>query len=426
LLTELQARRRVWELREPEFYAKHGHRSILPTSDRVRCRAPKGPWRRGRSGSRSPRWPGSPPPWQRRGIRGAADAFLAGTPKAARLGREAFAAQLGRTLATRGVVPLDGSALRRLDRIDTVVLDSDVLVTGRAAVGPVVAFDEERVEELRAVAEGLLDPDDTTAERSEGHWSLRPFDAIAATGDGGAPGVTLPRGAKVRADEQRRAGARPLGLVEDIVLVAVVGAVAELEPGAEVVVEAVRRSGHRFVIAGDKGNVCSRFDPDLCVPRGKPLGAAIRALQAEDAAVLAIGRRGKMGLSAADVAAGITRATGRPPWGADLVFGHELAESAILIDATTVAAEVSGRSGRFALGGSGPWCPGCTHRTAGQRGRPGADHGQRRRRRIADLGYVGGGPARAASPPGRGGSNAMALLWTQPKRSARSTPVRMA
>jgi cation-transporting P-type ATPase I len=71
--------------------------------------------------------------------RRAAALALAAVPKAARVGREAFATGLVRLLSRRGGVVLDSVALRRLDRVDTVMLDVD-------AVGP------EVVEALAAVA----------------------------------------------------------------------------------------------------------------------------------------------------------------------------------------------------------------------------------------------------------------------------------
>ena len=40
----------------------------------------------------------------------------------------------GRELATRDVIVLDSEALRRLDRVDVVVLDAAVLTTGRVAL----------------------------------------------------------------------------------------------------------------------------------------------------------------------------------------------------------------------------------------------------------------------------------------------------
>ncbi len=55
--------------------------------------------------------------------------LLIGVPPAARLGRDAFAATLARELACRGVVPMDPGVFRRLDRVDTVLVDERLLST---------------------------------------------------------------------------------------------------------------------------------------------------------------------------------------------------------------------------------------------------------------------------------------------------------
>ena len=49
-------------------------------------------------------------------------------PKAARLGREAFAAELARLVGRRGLLVMDRQALRRLDRVDTLVVDGRLLL----------------------------------------------------------------------------------------------------------------------------------------------------------------------------------------------------------------------------------------------------------------------------------------------------------
>jgi cation-transporting P-type ATPase I len=49
-------------------------------------------------------------------------------PKAARLGREAFAAELARLVGRHGVLVMDRQALRRLDRVDTLVIDGRLLL----------------------------------------------------------------------------------------------------------------------------------------------------------------------------------------------------------------------------------------------------------------------------------------------------------
>lgn len=69
----------------------------------------------------------------RSGLRRAASVALAGTPKAAVLGVDAFAAELHRVLVDRGVVCFDRGVLRRLDRIDCVLVDGAVLRVGDGA-----------------------------------------------------------------------------------------------------------------------------------------------------------------------------------------------------------------------------------------------------------------------------------------------------
>ncbi|WP_257004433.1 HAD-IC family P-type ATPase, partial [Streptomyces sp. SA15] len=56
--------------------------------------------------------------------------LTAGTPRAPRLGRESFISSVARAVSDRGALVLRPEALRRLDRIDTVVLDARVLATG--------------------------------------------------------------------------------------------------------------------------------------------------------------------------------------------------------------------------------------------------------------------------------------------------------
>ena len=62
-----------------------------------------------------------------RNPRRTANLLLAGLPRAARLGVEGFATQLDRIFAGRDVMVMDPAVLRRLDLIDTVVIDAPVL-----------------------------------------------------------------------------------------------------------------------------------------------------------------------------------------------------------------------------------------------------------------------------------------------------------
>ena len=127
LYGELVARRRAWERREPELCEKPTAGGITPPpSDPRPCPVPRGPVETYADRA----WFGSLAGFglafaiTRRMDRAIA-ALYAGLPKAGRLGREAFAAQLGRSLADRGVIPLDPSALRMLDRVDCLLVEAD-------------------------------------------------------------------------------------------------------------------------------------------------------------------------------------------------------------------------------------------------------------------------------------------------------------
>ncbi|GAB2714110.1 HAD-IC family P-type ATPase [Nocardia thraciensis] len=69
-----------------------------------------------------------------RGLGDAADAAVSGVPKAARAGRETFAATLAVALSARGALTLDPRLWRRLDRTSAVVVDHRVLRGRRPVV----------------------------------------------------------------------------------------------------------------------------------------------------------------------------------------------------------------------------------------------------------------------------------------------------
>ena len=74
-----------------------------------------------------------------RSFQRATAALFGGLPRPARLGREAFAAELSRSLAERGVLVLDREVLRRLDRVDCLVLHGDLVKRQEFVIGAVSA-----------------------------------------------------------------------------------------------------------------------------------------------------------------------------------------------------------------------------------------------------------------------------------------------
>ena len=351
VLGELRARRHAWARREPEFYARHSDTPIDPPDLPPRPEPlPDGPIERWMSLAGQAGLAASGAAFAvTRSPRRSADLLLASTPKAARIGREGFAAHLGRTLAYRGVVPLDASALRRLDRIDTVVVDADVVLTGDLTLhGVVTPRGEPGGDELLAAAERLFDPRDAGRRRSRGPWQLLSFDDHLDDLDGAAP----VRGARTRAREIRSDGGTPLALLRDGELVGLVHAAPELDLGVEPVVDAVRDAGHRLLVADATSRLGRLLGADGTIRPGGPMGDDVRTLQAEGSGVLVIARQGHRGLAAADVGLGVVAPTGRPSWGADLILGRELADAATVVAATQVARAVSERSAQFAMVGS--------------------------------------------------------------------------
>jgi cation-transporting P-type ATPase I len=349
LLGELRARRRVWEEQEPLFYAtEHDDRIEPPAIGPRPVPLLPGPIERwsGRAGQLGLAAAGTSYAASR-DVRRSADLLIASSPRAARVGREAFAAVLGRTLAYRGIVPLDASALRRLDRVDTVVLDAEVLVGEHLGIRRVVTPSGDPADERRVTAaERLFEPSDPTAVRRRAPWSLTPPEQVdPAT-------VRRARGTTSRVREVRRDGGTPLLLVRDGEVVAIVDAAPELVEAAVPVVEAIRSCGHRLLVADDDGRIARLLGADARLRTGPALGDEVRALQADGAGVMVIGRQGHQGLAAADVGLGVVAATGRPSWGADLILGRELADAATIVAATSVAREVSERAARFAMAGS--------------------------------------------------------------------------
>ena len=72
------------------------------------------------------------------GPRRAIGVALSTLPKAGRMGREGFATTFGRVISKRGAVIVEPTVLRRMDRIDTVVLDASALTTGALMLGDLV------------------------------------------------------------------------------------------------------------------------------------------------------------------------------------------------------------------------------------------------------------------------------------------------
>lgn len=123
-LRESHARRRAWAEREPELCGDPAHHPGVRREPKDRpSPLAHGPIERYEEGA-VPLSLGTfgAGLFFTRDVEHSAPPLFAGLPRAARQGRSSFAAHLGWLLATRGWIVFDGDVLRRLDRIDTIVL----------------------------------------------------------------------------------------------------------------------------------------------------------------------------------------------------------------------------------------------------------------------------------------------------------------
>ena len=253
-------------------------------------------------------------------------------------------------LARRGAVVVEPSALRRMDRLDTVVLDAEALTTGVLMLGDLLALPgadgtADALDELVPRVHELFDPEDATAPRrlsADGeHWLLTGLDDI--------PGGDDPRA--VEAGEALRAdgATHVLGLRRDDRLTAVVGVLPEPASAAEALAAAARRAGLTLVLGDSEGT--GPGIADRAVPGGEALRNSVRALQAAGSGVLVVSRD-RQALAAADLGIGVSRADGVAPWGAHVLVGDDLGTAALLIEGVKVARGVSSRSVNLARAGT--------------------------------------------------------------------------
>ncbi|OBF80110.1 HAD family hydrolase [Mycobacterium sp. 852002-51163_SCH5372311] len=280
------------------------------------------------------------------GTEDAAGAILAGVPRAAHMGRQAFAAVLGRGLANAGQLVLDPGALRRLDRVRVVVIDGAALRGDHRAVlhaeGDEPGWDDDRVYE---VADALLhgeeapepDPDELPATGARLKW-------LPAQGPSAAPAQGLER-ADLVVDGQR------------------VGGVAvgwEVDPYAIPLLQTAHRTGARVVLRHVAGTEDLSASVGATHPPGTPLLKLVRDLRTDRGPVLLITAVHRdfastdtlAALAIADVGVALDDPRAATPWTADIITGTDLAAAVRILSAIPVARSASESAVHLAQGGT--------------------------------------------------------------------------
>ncbi|WP_141576832.1 cation-translocating P-type ATPase [Actinomadura sp. WMMA1423] len=271
--------------------------------------------------------------------RRALDVGVSAVPKAPHAAREVFAAELDTRLAGRGVLAVDPAALRRLDRIDTVVLDADVLQTGDLVVDEVALLGKAAEGEVAERVHALFDPGAPDKVRKAAGWTLGPVGRVLPDGKVPAKGRALLQGpGPVLALAEK---GRPRALIRMR---------RSLRDETNALVTAAREAGVKVVLAGP--GVELPVPPDATAPGGADLAAAVRGLQEDGACVLLVS--GDPGaLAAADLGVAVRADGAPPPWGAHLMVLRDQAAAAHVVEAVAAARRVSERGVTLAWSGTG-------------------------------------------------------------------------
>lgn len=283
---ELVAAARAWQDLEPDLAARAEAPDIDPVPERP-CPLPPGPVERHAGRSGVAQGVGAAAVGLLTGdINAAGTAAVVAAPKAARSAREAFSATLGRGLADRhDVVALRPDALRRLDRIDTVVIDPRVLLT-----------DELRVSQLRGV------PQHATTEVWQ--WAQQQVQR-------GALGAGWHRAPVTESTKPNGNGPGQVFIRH------------AHHPLAAVAISEIRRADVEVMsVAGDElDELRSSFD-ELYPVEGSveaALFGAVHSLQADGRTVAVVSTVAAQALSASDLSIGVLAPDRPPPWRADLL-----------------------------------------------------------------------------------------------------------
>jgi cation-transporting P-type ATPase I len=288
---ECRAQAQAWSRHEPELARHADYADVHPPSRPVP--APAGPAERHTQRSAFVQaTSGAAVGAATRSLDTASKAVMVTAPKAMRTTRESFAATLGQGLAEHhAVLPLRPDSLRRLDRIDALLVDPRVLCTDTLRVVRIRGARDDELPSAWSHAQELLEQSDLDAG-----W--HPVPGMPARGSD--PGVeALVGSAHDRLASAVLAEARRSGL--DLASVDT-DALGELHPAFDELRPLKGPLGHESV--------------------DDALAAALTDLQESGHTVAVMSSAGAQALSSADVGLGIMPISDAepPPWTADLIF----------------------------------------------------------------------------------------------------------
>ncbi|HEX7670530.1 MAG TPA: HAD-IC family P-type ATPase, partial [Polyangiaceae bacterium] len=276
-----------------------------------------------------------------RSLQRAIAALYGSLPRPARIGRDVFSSEIGRILSARDALVLAPEVLRKLDRIDCLVLQGDLVSAKAFALGSVHARTDEDGNAARAVLPDLFDADQPLERASRGDFHLGPW-KLAHT--------ALPDELEEKARTLSKAGALVLALERGGDAIAVVEVTITARAGLDELVAAAHDAGMRVVMASSEDTILQAVSADDVIRDAEGILAGIRRLQREGRGVCLVATGDSPGLPIADLGVGLCRPGLPTPWGAHVLCPDDLIELRLILRACVRAREVSKQSVNIALG----------------------------------------------------------------------------
>lgn len=261
----------------------------------------------------------------------AAGALTGGLPKPALLGREAFVSQVSQVLGQLGVQMIDSEALRRLDRVNCLIIDGRWLEPQGAYPAQFFYSGRQGHHEVHRQFQKLFDAQGTHQTIRKNHWSLSPF----------KKSLKLPN--KIR-KEAKQASKNP-----ELFLMLRhhnrIRALIEIHPLSSQEIQnflaAVKKAKLSLYIVTSKPKAFSKIKFAKFISPDKALDREIRRLQRRRKVVALVASGKNPGFLSADLGIGILRAGSDFPWGAHLVVSGAIREVTFLIDACRAAQQTT-------------------------------------------------------------------------------------
>ncbi len=267
-------------------------------------------------------------------------AGFAAFPQPARLGRELFAAEIGRVFARHHMLVLSPRALRRLDRVDCLVVTADLVTRQRLFVGDVFGLRGLTRAEALEEARSLFAADRPLRVQRGEHYTLGPARLLAEF-DAALEGEMA---------ERAQRGALVLALTQHERVVGLVEVEIAKEAGVNEALLAARKLGMQIVLASDDLSVAESTHPDDVIGLAKGMVDGIRRLQREGRTVCFVGRGPSAGYAASDFGVALCERSQETPWGAHLLCPDDPGVISTVVEACSVARSVSNQSVRLAMG----------------------------------------------------------------------------